>query len=171
MGFNEKLSAHCLVLRLKMLLGRREPALCFRLCNRSRFFFQFPLVRSAWPGGVCLRTPPWTPHAPRGSTPWNPLGFAGAVDMGLSLRSSSLPLVGKALLRGFGSLLLRCTQSGVSLRAMPRPEGLSREVYFSNFSQSSLEVAKFHAKIMLSIRLEALEFALEIQMCIVEIIL
>ncbi len=48
-------------------------------------------------------TAPWTPHAPRGCPPWNPLGFVKAVDMGLSLRGSFVPAGQKDSLRGFGS--------------------------------------------------------------------
>ena len=68
---------------------------------------------------------PLHPRMPEAS-PLDSVKSLKAVDMGFSLRSSSLPVVGKALLRGFGSPLGGYAPCGVFLRAMPRPAKLSR---------------------------------------------
>ena len=119
-----------------VFLGGKVPVACSRLCNRSFFFFQFHLVRSAWAGGY-LVIPPCTP-ARQGPAALGTRLVRPAVDMGFSLRSSSLPMVGKALLRGFGSLLGGCAACGVFLRAMPRPAKLSRREPTGGWPRSRL---------------------------------
>ena len=84
-----------------------------------------------------MRRPPCTPRA-SGAPPRNPARFVEAVDMGFSLRGFFVPAGQKDPLRGFGSLLLRCAPFGVSLRAMPRPAGLSRCEYSDNYFYSVL---------------------------------
>ena len=76
----------------------KDPVLCFRSCDRSFFFFQFHVVRSAW-----------VRHG-RGH--------------GLSPSELSLPGVGRISSGASGATLAHVVRCGVSLRAMPRPAKL-----------------------------------------------
>ena len=103
---------------------RKGPVLCISVVRPELLF----LSTSCCPlrlGRGLLCDNPQHPRMPEAS-PLDSVKSLKAVDMGFSLRSSSLPVVGKALLRGFGSPLGGYAPCGVFLRAMPRPAKLSR---------------------------------------------
>ncbi len=96
------------------------------------------MLATPWGGGRFV-TAPCTPARQGGCAPWTPLEFVEAVDMGLSLRGFFAPAGQKDPLWGSVSLLPRYARSGVSLRAMPRPAGLSRWSLFGKIPVGALE--------------------------------
>ncbi len=108
-------------------LGERPRGL-FSVVQPELFFLSIPPCPLRLGRGAAMRQPPCTPHAPRGSTPWDPVSssrpwtWAGPFGALPSLRS------GRISSGVSGAVLTHAVRCGVSLRAMPRSARLSRQI-------------------------------------------